>query len=159
MNNIFLSHQISQQYFQSWLISQTNSSEQGVEQGVAKCYPWLMLLCLVQISHLVQCFLDLHVLFQGRLKKKCCFREGAISMLSGSLYNSTCRVAVICLPCIVVASVSFIWWICDVMCTAVEVLKQWHGMCWHCEVAAKVVGLSSDFGSWSLISSVMLCDK
>jgi hypothetical protein len=32
--------------------------------------------------------------------------QGAVSMFSGSLYSSTCRVAVICFPCITVASVS-----------------------------------------------------
>jgi hypothetical protein len=118
-----------------------------------------MLLCLVQISHLVQCFLDLHVLFQGRLKKKCCFREGAVSMLSGSLCSSTCRVAVICLP-IHCCGLCFLHMMnCVVMCTAVEVLKSWHGMCWHCKVAVNVAGLSSDFGNWNLISSVMLCGQ
>jgi hypothetical protein len=95
----------------------------------------------------------------GTSQKKCCFREGAVSMLSGSLYSSTCRVAVICLP-IHCCGLCFLHMMnCVVMCTAVEVLKSWHGMCWHCKVAVNVAGLSSDFGNRNLISSVMLCGQ
>jgi len=65
-----------------------------------------MLLCLVQIFHLLQCFIDL---------QKCCFRGQFLCSVEACIVahaeffffeRSTCRVAVICFPCITVASVS-----------------------------------------------------
>ena len=40
-NNIFLSPQTSQQYFQSWLISQTNPNEQGAQFTTCNCVCYL----------------------------------------------------------------------------------------------------------------------
>ena len=91
-NNIFLSHQTSQQYFQPWLISQTSQNEQGDYPRLhATLVPWHMHAIIEKQNHFLLPYVSL---LSPKMKAK--FRHTLMSCLIckpklnfGQLYRSS----------------------------------------------------------------------